>query len=71
MANLTSDAYGYVHGDAGQRETEDNNLSAFRKWGMVPNRLLDFERVDLTTTVCGSQLPNPLIIAPVGVGECV
>lgn len=64
---LPRNAWGYVHGDAGLRHTEDNNLAAFRKWGIVPNRLVDFKYVDLTTEVLGCKLSSPLIIAPVGV----
>lgn len=62
-----ADAWGYVHGDAGTRGTEDANLAAFKKWGLVPNRLRSFKQVDLSTEVVGIKLANPLIIAPVGV----
>ncbi|GAA5881224.1 hypothetical protein JCM3774_000658 [Rhodotorula dairenensis] len=64
---LPADAWGYVHGDAGTRGTEDANLAAFKKWGLVPNRLRGFKQVDLTTEVVGIKLANPLVIAPVGV----
>ncbi|KAL7420597.1 hypothetical protein Q5752_004548 [Cryptotrichosporon argae] len=64
---LARNAWGYVHGDAGTRETEDNNLAAFRKWAVVPNRLVKFDRADLATRVLGLELASPLIVAPVGV----
>jgi lactate 2-monooxygenase len=64
---LPRNAWGYVHGDAGLRQTEDNNLAAFRKWGLVPNRLVPFAAADLSTEIAGIKLANPIIIAPVGV----
>jgi len=74
---LPANAWGYVHGSAGMRETDDNNLAAFRKWGIVPNRLVPTRKPDLSTKVLGLDLPYPIALAPVGVlkifhedGEC-
>ncbi|WRT64594.1 uncharacterized protein IL334_001527 [Kwoniella shivajii] len=64
---LPASAWGYVHGNAGTRETYENNRKSFKKWAIVPNRLVKFDKVDLTTKVLGLELNNPLIIAPVGV----
>lgn len=66
---LVKNAWGYVHGDAGMRHTEDNNLAAFKKWGLVPNRMVQFKAPDLRTEVLGCKLSSPLIIAPVGVSS--
>lgn len=31
---LPATSWGYVHGSAGMRRTDDNNLAAFKKWGI-------------------------------------
>ncbi|CAD6585187.1 MAG: hypothetical protein TREMPRED_004068 [Tremellales sp. Tagirdzhanova-0007] len=64
---LAANAWGYVPGDAGLRETETNNLAAFRKWGIVPNRLSGVEIPDIEVDVLGLKLPSPICAAPVGV----
>ena len=64
---LPRSAWGYVHGDAGQRQTENNNLASFAKWGLIPKRLIPVERVDLSVEILGMRLAGPILIAPVGV----
>ncbi|OCF40882.1 hypothetical protein I317_05332 [Kwoniella heveanensis CBS 569] len=64
---LPANAWGYVHGDAGTRQTDENNLASFKRWGIVPSRLVKFDKVDLSTKVLGMDLAYPLILAPVGV----
>ena len=64
---LNDDAWGYVHGSAGKSETDDNNLSAFRKWGLVPNRLVPANFPDLSVSIFGKEYAYPIAIAPVGV----
>ncbi len=74
---LSADAFGYVYGSAGARETSDNNLAAFKKWGLVPNRLVPASFPDLSVEILGQKYAYPIAIAPVGVqtifhrdGEC-
>lgn len=64
---LNANAWGYVYGSAGQRETHDKNLAAFRKWGLVPSRLVDANFPDLSTSLFGENFKYPIAIAPVGV----
>lgn len=66
---LSADAWAYVHGSAGQRETDDKNLAAFRKWSIVPERLVDMKGSlpDMSATVFGQRVPFPIALAPVGV----
>lgn len=68
-ARLPADAWAYVHGSAGQRETDDKNRAAFRKWSIVPRRLVDMRgrMPDLSVTVFGQRMPFPVALAPVGV----
>lgn len=64
---LSASAFGYIYGSAGTRQTSDNNLAAFKKWGLVPNRLVDSEFPDLSVEVFGQRYAYPIAVAPVGV----
>jgi L-lactate dehydrogenase (FMN-dependent) and related alpha-hydroxy acid dehydrogenases len=64
---LSADSYGYVWGSAGTRDTDDNNKKAFKKWGIVPSRLVRSDFPDLKTTLFGETFEYPIAMAPVGV----
>ncbi|KAJ4399392.1 hypothetical protein N0V91_009484 [Didymella pomorum] len=67
-ARLSSEAKGYVYGSAGTRETTNKNRAAFKKWSIVPRRLVKTEDFpDLNTEVLGEKLQFPVAMAPVGV----
>ncbi|EOA80947.1 hypothetical protein ACJQWK_09940 [Exserohilum turcicum] len=67
-ARLSADSKGYVYGSAGTRETRDKNRAAFRRWSMVPRRLVKYNGLpDLRTTIFGEELSAPFAMAPVGV----
>ena len=64
---LTPEAYGYVAGSAGLERTARANVDAFDHWRIVPRMLRDVAVRDLSTVVCGTSLPAPVMLAPVGV----
>ncbi|KAL3454919.1 FMN-dependent dehydrogenase [Aspergillus heterothallicus] len=64
---LPVDSFGYVWGSAGTRATDDNNRAAFKKWGIVPSRLVEADFPDLKTTLFGDEYEYPVALAPVGV----
>ncbi|PLB48131.1 putative FMN dependent dehydrogenase [Aspergillus steynii IBT 23096] len=66
-AQLPASAFGYVHGSAGTRSTDTNNQNAFKKWGILPSRLVASDFPDLCTTLFGDTYDYPVAIAPVGV----
>ena len=73
-SQLSADAKGYVYGSAGRRETHDKNIAAFRKWSLIPRRLVPSGQAFADTSVTvfkGTKgevtLPQPIAIAPVGV----
>jgi lactate 2-monooxygenase len=68
---LSVEAYGYVAGSAGLEKTAEANVAAFDRWRIVPRMLTDVSQRDLSTTVCGTHMPAPVLIAPVGVQEIV
>jgi lactate 2-monooxygenase len=57
----------FVWGGAGAGDTMRANLEAFRRWRIVPRMLRDISQRDLRTTVLGTEMPAPLLLAPVGV----
>ncbi|KAJ5655482.1 FMN dependent dehydrogenase [Penicillium longicatenatum] len=64
---LPAESFGYAWGSAGVRETDDNNRAAFRKWTIVPSRLVKADFPNLKTTLFGQEYKYPIAIAPVGV----
>ncbi|KAH8119412.1 FMN-dependent alpha-hydroxy acid dehydrogenase [Phellopilus nigrolimitatus] len=61
------DAYLYVFGSAGTCSTERFNREAFDTWRIVPRMLHDATSRDIGTTIFGTKLNSPLLIAPIGV----
>jgi lactate 2-monooxygenase len=68
---LSAEAFGYVAGGAGAERTVRGNLAAFERWEIVPRMLRDVSSRDLGTTVLGTDMPAPLMLAPVGVQSIV
>jgi isopentenyl diphosphate isomerase/L-lactate dehydrogenase-like FMN-dependent dehydrogenase len=68
---LSPPAFGYVAGGAGAERTMRANLEAFERWKIVPRMLRDVAARDLRTTVLGTELPAPLLLAPIGVQSIV
>jgi isopentenyl diphosphate isomerase/L-lactate dehydrogenase-like FMN-dependent dehydrogenase len=59
--------FGYVAGGAGSGATVRANREAFDRWRIVPRMLTDATKRDLSTTVLGTSMPAPVLLAPVGV----
>ncbi|MFD4255618.1 lactate 2-monooxygenase [Amycolatopsis thermoflava] len=68
---MTPEAYGYVAGGAGSGATMDANRAAFDRWKLVPRMLTDATARTTSATVQGSELPAPVLLAPVGVQSIV
>jgi lactate 2-monooxygenase len=66
-AVMTPRAFGYVAGAAGSGDTATENLAAFRRWRIVPRMLTDVSTPSFTSTVLGTDLTVPFMLAPVGV----
>ena len=64
---LTPEAYDYVAGGAGAERTVRANREAFDAWRIVPRMLVDVSERDLRADVLGTELPAPVLLAPVGV----
>jgi lactate 2-monooxygenase len=68
---LDPEPRGYVWGGAGTGDTMRANLEAFRRWRIVPRMLRDVAERDLHATVLGTEMPAPVLLAPVGVQTIV
>jgi len=66
-AAMTPQAYDYVAGSAGGEDTASENLAAFRRWRIVPRMLTDVSTPSYASTVLGTELTVPFMLAPVGV----
>jgi len=64
-------AAGYVGAGAGSEDTIRANAAAFRRYRIVPRMLRDVASRDLSTTVLGTEMPAPLLLAPIGVQRVV
>lgn len=69
--HLDAGAFGYVAGAAGSGATHRANREAFDRHRLVPRMLADATHRDLRTTVLGTPMPAPVILAPVGVQSIV
>lgn len=57
----------YVAGGAGDEHTQSGNVTAFRRWGVVPRMLAGAAERDLTVELFGRTYPTPLFLSPIGV----
>ena len=64
-------AANYVGAGAGSEDTMRANADAFRRRRIVPRMLRDVAARDLSTTVLGTAMPAPLMLAPIGVQKVV
>lgn len=71
MAAMDPKAANYVWAGAGTEDTIDANVEAFRRHRIVPRMLRDVSARDLSTTVLGTAMPAPLLLAPIGVQAVV
>jgi 4-hydroxymandelate oxidase len=56
--------YGYVAGGAGDERTLRRNAAAFERWELRPRVLVDVGSVTTATTVLGSEVALPVLVAP-------
>jgi L-lactate dehydrogenase (cytochrome) len=64
-------AANYVFAGAGSEDTMDANREAFRRRRIVPRMLRDVAARNLSTTLLGTAMPAPLLLAPIGVQKVV
>ena len=68
---MTPEAVGYVVGSAGDEATARANRAGFDHWRIVPRMMRGVTERNLATTVLGTAMPAPVLLAPIGVMEIV
>jgi lactate 2-monooxygenase len=68
---LAPGPFWYVEGGAGSGATVRANREAFDQWRIVPRMLRDATHRETATTVLGTKVPGPVLLAPVGVQSIV
>jgi 4-hydroxymandelate oxidase len=63
-ARLDPGPYGYMAGGAGDECTLRANAAAFEGWQLRPRVLVDVDAVSTVTTVLGTDVSMPLLVAP-------
>jgi lactate 2-monooxygenase len=71
MEAMDPRAAGYVGAAAGTEATMRANCEAFSRHQIVPRMLRDVADRDLSTTILGTEMPAPLLLAPIGVQKVV
>ena len=70
-SGITSHIVPYVQGGCGDERSQDLNVTAFEKWGLVPRMMVDGSKRDMSIELFGMKLATPLFMAPIGViGIC-
>jgi 4-hydroxymandelate oxidase len=63
---LPAHVYHYIATGAGDEETLAANIEAWRGWWLRPRVLRDVTEVDLSTTMLGTEVSSPVLLAPTG-----
>jgi 4-hydroxymandelate oxidase len=63
---LAKEEYDYIAGGATDEISVDRNRRAFETWALRPRVLRDVHSLDLSTTVLGTKVNFPVLIAPCG-----
>ncbi|MEH2625214.1 isopentenyl diphosphate isomerase/L-lactate dehydrogenase-like FMN-dependent dehydrogenase [Bradyrhizobium sp. AZCC 1719] len=70
-AAMSPSLVSYVAGGCGNEHTQNINVSAFERWGLIPRMLVGAAKRDLSIDLFGMRLPTPLFMSPIGViGLC-
>ena len=68
---MSPTAWAYVSGGAGEGRTMQHNRQAFGRWRIVPRMLHGVTQRELGTSVLGTQLTSPVLLAPIGAASIV
>src|ERR671918_3078695 len=63
---LPKDEYDYIAGGATDEISVVRNRQAYESWALRPRVLTDVSALDLSTTVLGTKVSLPVLIAPCG-----
>jgi lactate 2-monooxygenase len=70
-AAMPASLVSYVAGGCGDERTQEANVAAFDKWGLMPRMFVGAKQRDLSIELFGMRLSSPLFMSPIGViGLC-
>src|SRR5438128_382622 len=58
------EAWEYLARGSGGGATLNENVAAWSRWVLLPHMLRDVSTVDLSTTVLGTRIATPILVAP-------
>lgn len=64
--SLPKEEYDYIAGGATDEISVERNRRAYESWAFRPRVLRDVSALDLSTTVLGTKVSLPVLIAPCG-----
>jgi 4-hydroxymandelate oxidase len=64
--NVPPAHFGYMASGIDDEVTLRANREGFLKFQLRPRRLVDVEKVDMSTDILGVRYPNPIMLAPIG-----
>jgi len=67
QAELDANAHAYLAGGAGDEVTLRDNVAAFERRKLRPRVLIDVSAVSTATTVLGTDIALPVVVAPVAI----
>src|SRR5947209_18097351 len=70
-ARLDAGVLGYFAGGAWDERTLADNVAGYSRWQLRPRVLIDVSAVDPATTVLGTPVSMPLLVAPVALQRLV
>jgi len=60
-------AWEYLIRGSGANVTATENVAAWSRWALLPHVLRDVSAVDLSTTVLGTRIATPILVAPTAI----
>ena len=66
---LPAPIWHYLQGGADDEWTAARNTSAFERYALVPDVLIDVTRIDASVQLLGHRYPLPLVLSPTGMSQ--
>ncbi|WP_262693644.1 alpha-hydroxy acid oxidase [Kordiimonas aquimaris] len=66
---LPAPMFHYIDGGADDEWSLHNNTAAFDKYELMPNVLVDVDRIDLKTKLLGTEIALPFFLSPTGMSR--
>lgn len=66
---MSTKAWAYIAGGAGNQHTVEQNQKGFDKWRIVPQMLCDVSLRDISVQLPTGKIPSPFLLSPIGVLE--